>query len=111
MHVAIDVEDLLENASDCDKKKIKKKAYACILLNLSDKGLKNVSEETISQNIFFKLDFIYFDKSLYAKVQLKHYYYLFKMNMSNDLEQNIDNFKRLSLNLMTLIITLAMRLK
>lgn len=55
MHGTIDVEDLHEKASNGDMKKIEKKTYAFILLNLSNKILREVSKETTFEKVLFKL--------------------------------------------------------
>lgn len=56
---AIDSNYLPENASEGDKKKIWEKAFASILLNISDKIFRKVSKYTTLKLVFSKLDFLY----------------------------------------------------
>lgn len=70
---AIDNDDFLEKAIKAYKKKIEKKAFASTLLNIFDNILREVSKETIAENIFSKLDSPYLEKIFFEKVYLKHH--------------------------------------
>lgn len=54
---AIDFDYFPKMNTDTDKKKIKKKAYTTLILNLSDKVLKEVSHQITLKRIIFKLDY------------------------------------------------------
>lgn len=60
----IDCDDLFDKVNDVDKKKIKKKAYTILILNLNDKVLKKVSYQTTTNGVISKLDDFNFKKSL-----------------------------------------------
>lgn len=64
VHGVIDSGDLLEKATQ-DDKKIKKKAFISILSNLFDKIFREVSKETTPKKVFSKHNSLYLQKYLY----------------------------------------------
>lgn len=94
VHGAIDSDGLIEKATEVDKKNIEKRAFASILLNPSDKILRELSKEIATKKIFSKFYSLYLAKILSGKVYLKHHFYSFNMDSFKDLEHNLNDFKK-----------------
>ncbi|TXG60237.1 hypothetical protein EZV62_014810 [Acer yangbiense] len=74
-------------------------ALGTIILNLSNNVLKEVNDETITYNIWKKLESLYLTKSLTNKIYLKERLFSFKMNPSKNLDQNLNEFKKMTIEL------------
>ncbi|TXG53987.1 hypothetical protein EZV62_019243 [Acer yangbiense] len=74
-------------------------AVGTIILNLSDNVLREVNDETTAFNIWKKLEGLYLTKSLTNKIYLKERLFSFKMDPSKGLGQNLDEFKKMTIEL------------
>ncbi|KAK0590137.1 hypothetical protein LWI29_023132 [Acer saccharum] len=74
-------------------------ALGIIILNLSDNVLREVNEETTAYGVWNKLESLYMTKSLTNKIYLKERHFGFKMNPSKGLGQNLDEFKKMTIEL------------
>ena len=80
------VKDALKDESELpvtmmakEKSDIDEKAYHLIILTLRDKALREVSEETIIEGVWNKLEQLYLENSLSNRLYLKERLYGFKM--------------------------------
>lgn len=74
-------------------------AYSTIMLHLSDNVLRRVSEiENVAQ-LWSKLESMYMSKSLTNKINLKEKLFNYKMDLSKGLEENLDEFNTICLEL------------
>ncbi|TXG67745.1 hypothetical protein EZV62_009020 [Acer yangbiense] len=74
-------------------------ALGTIILNLFDNVLREVNDETTAFNVWKKLEGLYLTKSLTNKVYLKERLFSFKMDPSKCLGQNLDEFKKMIIEL------------
>ncbi|KAK0588339.1 hypothetical protein LWI29_038366 [Acer saccharum] len=70
-----------------------------IILNLSDNVLREVNDETTASSVWNKLESLYLTKSLTNKIYLKERLFSFKMDASNGLGKNLDEFKKMTIEL------------
>ncbi|PON54809.1 LOW QUALITY PROTEIN: Gag-Pol-related retrotransposon family protein [Trema orientale] len=84
------------------KKKIEEvspKAYSAIILSLSDQVLRKVLREKIISGIWIKLEELYRAKTLPGRIYLKERFFGFKMDKSKSIEENLDDYTKLVLDL------------
>ncbi|TXG62727.1 hypothetical protein EZV62_009721 [Acer yangbiense] len=74
-------------------------ALGTIILNLSDNVLREVNDETTACDVWNKLESLYLTKSLTNKIYLKERLFSFKMDASKGLGQNLDEFKKMTIEL------------
>ncbi|KAK3225245.1 hypothetical protein Dsin_005107 [Dipteronia sinensis] len=74
-------------------------ALGTIILNLSDNELREVNDETTAYDVWKKLESVYLTKSLTNKIYLKERLFGFKMDPSKKLGQNLDEFKKMTIEL------------
>ena len=74
-------------------------ALGTIILNLSDNVIREVNDETTTFDVWKKLEGLYLTKSLTNKIYLKQRMFSFKMDPSKGLGQNLDEFKRMTIEL------------
>ncbi|TXG48044.1 hypothetical protein EZV62_027338 [Acer yangbiense] len=74
-------------------------ALGTIILNLSDNVLREVNDETTAFDVWKKLESLYLTKSLTNKIYLKERLFSFKMDPNKGLGQNLDEFKRMTIEL------------
>ncbi|TXG57989.1 hypothetical protein EZV62_015818 [Acer yangbiense] len=74
-------------------------ALGIIILNLSDNVLMEVNDEKTDCDVWKKLERLYLTKSLTNKIYLKERLFTFKMNASKGLDQNLDDFKKITIEL------------
>ncbi|KAL5581222.1 hypothetical protein UlMin_013664 [Ulmus minor] len=82
-----------------EKNEIFKTAYSSIFLHLSDNVLRQVSSYTTAATMWKKLDELYLVRSLPNKIYLLEQFFGFKMDHTKTLEQNLDCFNKLVLDL------------
>ncbi|TXG60444.1 hypothetical protein EZV62_015017 [Acer yangbiense] len=70
-----------------------------IILNLYDNVLRKVNDESTAFDVWKKLESLYLTKSLTNKIYLKECLFSFKMDPSKCLGQNLDEFKRMTIEL------------
>ncbi|PON57268.1 hypothetical protein PanWU01x14_175320, partial [Parasponia andersonii] len=84
------------------KKKIEEvspKAYSAIILSLSDQVLRKVLREKTVSGIWIKLEELYRAKSLPKRIYLKECFFGFKMDETKSIEENLDDYTKLVLDL------------
>ncbi|KAK0573894.1 hypothetical protein LWI29_015123 [Acer saccharum] len=74
-------------------------ALGTITLNLFDNILREVNDETSAFSVWKKLEGLYLTKSLTNKIYLKERLFGFKMDHSKGLGQNLDEFKKMIIEL------------
>lgn len=74
-------------------------AFTSIILNLFDSVIKQVNDETSACRLWTKLESLFLRKSLSNKIFLKKKLFGFKMEPSKALELNLDDFKKVSIEL------------
>nr|GEU56006.1 retrovirus-related Pol polyprotein from transposon TNT 1-94 [Tanacetum cinerariifolium] len=80
------------------KAKLNKKSHSTVILCLSNKVLREVTEETAATGIWSKLESLYTTKSLANKLYLKKKLYTFYMP-ARKIPEHIDEFNKIFLNL------------
>ena len=81
------------------KKEIGKKAFNTLILSLGDKVLREVLKMKTTAELWLKLESLYMTKSLSSKLYLKAKFLTFKMNEGQRLQDHIDDFNQLCLDL------------
>ena len=66
---------------------------------MSDNVLREVNDEKTVCDVWKKLESLYFTKSLTNKIYLKERLFSFKMDASKSLGQNLDEFKKMTVEL------------
>ena len=74
-------------------------AYSLLILNLADNVLRQVDEKETALKIWKKLESLYMVKSLSNKIYLKEQLFEFRMDSSKSLEENLDDFKKITVAL------------
>ncbi|KAK0588992.1 hypothetical protein LWI29_008208 [Acer saccharum] len=90
---------LPDSLNDEQKSDMLEMALVTIILNLSDNVLREVNDETTAYGVWNKLESLYMTKSLTNKIYLKERLFGFKMNPSKGLGQNLDEFKKMTIEL------------
>ena len=75
------------------------KAYSLLILNLADNVLRQVDEEDTTLKVWTKLESLYMAKLLSNNIYLKEQLFGFKMYPSKQLEENLDEFKKITVSL------------
>ena len=70
-----------------------------MILNLADNVLQQVDEEDTTLTVWTKLKSPYMVKSLSNKIYLKEQLFGFKMDPSKSLEENLYEFKKITVSL------------
>ncbi|TXG68247.1 hypothetical protein EZV62_003182 [Acer yangbiense] len=97
---AIEGPDKLSDSLNAEQKDdMLEMALGTIILNLSDNVLREVNDETTAFDVWKKLEGLYLTKSLTNKIYLKECLFSFKMDPSKGLGQNLDEFKRMTIEL------------
>jgi len=74
-------------------------SYSLLILNLSDNVLQQVNDKDTATKVWLKLEFLYMTKTLSNKIYLKEQLFGFKMDPSKTLEENLDDFKVITIGL------------
>ena len=82
-----------------EKQEILENAYTLLILNLVDNVLCQVDEEDTALKVWNKLESLYMLKSLSNKIYLKEQLFGFRMDPSKNLEENLDEFKKITVAL------------
>ncbi|TXG48538.1 hypothetical protein EZV62_024413 [Acer yangbiense] len=91
--------DLPISLSAEEKQDLLETAYSTIILNLADNVLRQVNDEDTAAKVWIKLESFYMNKSLSGKIYLKEQLFGFKMDQSKSLEDNLDDFSKLNIEL------------
>ena len=82
-----------------DKQEVLENTYSLLILNLTDNVLRQVDEEDTTLKVWNKLESLYMVKSLSNKNYLKEQLFRFKMDPLKNLEENLDEFKKIAVSL------------
>ncbi|TXG58315.1 hypothetical protein EZV62_016144 [Acer yangbiense] len=91
--------DLPVTLSAEEKQDLMEMAYSTIVLNLADNVLRQVNDEDTAAKVWIKLESLYMNKYLSGKIYLKEQLFGFKMDQSKLLEDNLDDFTKLNIEL------------
>ena len=94
-----DPSDLPEVMKSSKKQEMLENAYSLLILNLADNVLRHTDEEDFAAKIWAQLESLYMVKSLSNKIYLKKQLFGFRMDPSKSLEDNLDEFKKITVNL------------
>ena len=78
------------SSSDADKE-LQESAYSIIILYLADNVLRQIDGEDTAYKVWKKLEQLYLTKSLTNRTLLKEKFVGFKMDIAQNLEQNLDD--------------------
>ena len=78
---------------------VEEKAFNTLILSLGDKVLREVSKMTTALEIWKRLDNLYLTKTLSSRLYLKTKFFTFKMKEKQKLQDHIDEFNKLCLDL------------
>ncbi|GJW16056.1 zinc finger, CCHC-type containing protein [Tanacetum coccineum] len=82
-----------------EKTALMKKTYNTLILCLGDRVLREVTKETTTAGIWTKLTSLYMTKSLANRLYLKKKLYTYYMSLGTKLDDHIDEFNKLILDL------------
>uniref|UniRef100_A0A803PJ67 Integrase catalytic domain-containing protein n=1 Tax=Cannabis sativa TaxID=3483 RepID=A0A803PJ67_CANSA len=82
-----------------EKTELLDKAHSAIILSLGDKVLKEISKEESAVGVWKKLESLYMKKSLANRLFLKQKLYSFKMTPGKEIEDHLDDFNKVILDL------------
>ena len=81
------------------KQDILELAHSLLILNFSDNVLRQVDDKDTTLKVWKKVDSLYMVKSLSNKIYLKEQLFGFKMDPSKNLQENLDDFKKITVGL------------
>ncbi|KAL0405402.1 UNVERIFIED_CONTAM: hypothetical protein Slati_3854100 [Sesamum latifolium] len=70
-------------------------AYSSIILNLSDSVIRKVGNQNSAKEFWDKLEELYTESSLPSKLFLLEKFFRYKLDMSKNIDDNIDEFTKL----------------
>ena len=73
--------------------------YSTIILHLSDNVLRKVDDTKTTADLWKKLESLFLVTTLPNKIFLLEQFFSFKMDVSKDLDANLNEFNRFCLNL------------
>ena len=94
-----DPSEFPEVMKSSEKQEILENAYTLLILNLADNVLCQVDEEDNALKVWNKLESLYMLKSLSNKIYLKEQLFGFRMDPSKNLEENLNEFKKITVSL------------
>uniref|UniRef100_A0A803NT26 CCHC-type domain-containing protein n=1 Tax=Cannabis sativa TaxID=3483 RepID=A0A803NT26_CANSA len=92
-------DDKIRDKTDAEKSELMEKAHSALILSLGDKVLREVSKETTTAGLWKKLESLYMTKSLANRLFLKQKLYSFKMQPGKSVEDHMDYFNKIILDL------------
>ena len=84
---------------DFQKKQLEENAYSIIVLYLVDNVLHQIDEEETTFGVWNKIEDLFMRKSLTNKILLKERLFGFHIGPGKTLEQNLDEFKKITISL------------
>ncbi|KAK4386043.1 Retrovirus-related Pol polyprotein from transposon TNT 1-94 [Sesamum angolense] len=84
-----------ENVSDDKKRDNDEYAYSSIILNMSDSVIRKVGKQNTAKELWDKLEELFTETSLPSKLFLLEIFFRYKLDMSKNIEENIDEFTKL----------------
>uniref|UniRef100_A0A803PQN8 Retrovirus-related Pol polyprotein from transposon TNT 1-94 n=1 Tax=Cannabis sativa TaxID=3483 RepID=A0A803PQN8_CANSA len=92
-------DDKIKDKTDAKRSEILEKAHSALILSLGDKDLREVSKETTTAGLWKKLESLYMTKSLVNRLFLKKKLNSFKMQPGKSVEDRMDDFNKIILDL------------
>lgn len=74
-------------------------AYSLLILNLADNVLRQIDDEDTATKVWLKLESLFMTKTLSNKIYLKEQLFGFKMDPYKSLDDNLDEFKKITITL------------
>ncbi|KAL0365526.1 UNVERIFIED_CONTAM: Retrovirus-related Pol polyprotein from transposon TNT 1-94 [Sesamum angustifolium] len=84
-----------ENVSDDKKRDNDEYAYSSIILNLSDSVIRKVGKQNSAKELWDRLEELFTETSLPSKLFLLEKFFRYKLDMSKNIDENIDEFTKL----------------
>ncbi|KAK4410047.1 Retrovirus-related Pol polyprotein from transposon TNT 1-94 [Sesamum angolense] len=84
-----------ENVSDDKKRDNDEYAYSLIILNLSDSVIRKVGKQNSAKELWDRLEELFTETSLPSKLFLLEKFFRYKLDMSKNIDENIDEFTKL----------------
>ncbi|KAA0040138.1 Retrovirus-related Pol polyprotein from transposon TNT 1-94 [Cucumis melo var. makuwa] len=91
-----DPKNLPATMNEVDKQSMEETTYEILILNITDNVLRQVINENTTYEICEKLTALYDKKDLPSKLYMREKLFSFKMNQSKTLNENLDEFKKLT---------------
>uniref|UniRef100_A0A803P430 Retrovirus-related Pol polyprotein from transposon TNT 1-94-like beta-barrel domain-containing protein n=1 Tax=Cannabis sativa TaxID=3483 RepID=A0A803P430_CANSA len=102
----VSAEKIKDVMTEKEKIEILEKAHIMIILSLGDKVLREVSKEITASSLWTKLECLYMTKSLANRLFLKQKLYSFKMQPGKGIEDHLDDFNKIILDLENIDISI-----
>ena len=103
--------DLLESMIEKERQEVQRKAYSLIILSLSDQVMRKVSHEKTIVGVWKKLEELYRTQAFPNCIYLKEHLYGFKIEESKPIDDVLDEFNKLVLDLESLDIKVEMKIR
>ena len=87
------------SVTDVQKKELQENGLSIIVLYLADNVLRQIDGVDTAFEAWNKLEELFMAKSLTNRILLKEKYFGFHMDSSKNLEQNLDDFKKIEISL------------
>ncbi|KAL0298359.1 UNVERIFIED_CONTAM: Retrovirus-related Pol polyprotein from transposon TNT 1-94 [Sesamum radiatum] len=84
-----------DTVSDDKKLENDEYAYSSIILNLSDSVIRKVGKQESAKELWKKLEELYTETSLPSKLFLLENFFKYKLDLSKNIDENIDDFTKL----------------
>ncbi|KAK4391500.1 Retrovirus-related Pol polyprotein from transposon TNT 1-94 [Sesamum angolense] len=84
-----------DNVSNEKKLENDEYAYSSIILNLSDSVIRKVGKQNSAKDLWNKLEELYTETSLPSKLFLPEKFFRYKLDLSKNIDENIDDFTKL----------------
>ncbi|KAL0442085.1 UNVERIFIED_CONTAM: hypothetical protein Sradi_0147400 [Sesamum radiatum] len=84
-----------DNVSDDKKLENDEYVYSSIILNLSDSVIRKVGKQNSTKDLWNKLEELYTETSLPSKLFLLEKFFRYKLYLSKNINENIDDFTKL----------------
>ena len=94
-----DPSSLPSTITNLEKKEIQKNDYSILVLYLVDNVLRQIDKEETAYGAWNRLEELFMAKSLTNRILLKERFFGFHMDPGKSLEQNLDNFKKITISL------------
>lgn len=95
----LDPSTLASTVTDLQKKEMQENTYSIMFLYLVDNVLRQIDGEKTTYGAWNKLEELFMTKSLTNRILLKERFFGFRMDQGKNLEQNLDDFKRIAITL------------
>ncbi|KAI3414477.1 uncharacterized protein J3R85_016223 [Psidium guajava] len=96
----------LDDMTSAKIEEMDEKAHSAIQLSLNDKVLREVADEETAAGLWSKLESLYMKKSLTSRLYLKQRLYTLKMREGTPVQEHLDEFNKIVLDMKNLDIKL-----